>query len=161
MARSQSFDIDRPPTERERVAGVVLGALVAIVCLPLSVAMLMMPSGNNADRAAEIGTTALFAFLGIAGAFICVHAALTRPAAPTARAHRVCAWVVAATGAALVVASFVTPTGVRPRVGSIALFLIALGHLLAMRKPRHLRKKKGASERVHEAATPSNYRERP
>ena len=97
MAPASNSSLSRVPTPAERWMGILLSALIAIVCLGLFVLFLLMPTGSTTGSVGTLGAAAFFGLLGCAGLLLFYRAVFTKADHPSARALRIfvmCAFLV-------------------------------------------------------------------
>ena len=107
MPLAGRYGLNRAPTPAERWLGILLSALISIVCLGIFVVLLIVLSGSTRGRVGMLAGAAFFGLLGWAGLFFFYRAVFTKPGYSSPRAQRmfaICAflvWAITIVGAAL------------------------------------------------------------
>jgi hypothetical protein len=133
MGRIDKNRLDRLPTNRERWVGIILSALIALLCLPASIVFLSMAGDSSRNRSGYVAMVAFCGLLGAAGLFLFYRLAFTKPETATPKANQIFAWVGVAVTAPIAVLSFVTYTPVANRALAVTLLCVALGNLARLR----------------------------
>jgi hypothetical protein len=101
------YDLNRVPTTAERWLGILLSALISILCLGLFVLLLLVLNSSTTGHIGTLAGAAFFGLLGCAGLFFFYRAVFTKPGYSSSRARRIFAicvflvWAITIVGAAL------------------------------------------------------------
>jgi len=134
MQQADRNRIDRLPTTGERWVGIVLSALIAIVCLAACILVLFIRVNATSDGTSSLILATILGLLGGVGSFLFYRIAFTTPRAASPQANQIFAYVAVAVAILMTAIFIATPTPIPQRFMAVSLLVAALGYLAVARK---------------------------
>ncbi len=132
MSHNDRRRLDRVPKPWERWLGIVLSAVIAVLCLPLAVGLLLMARSGELSLSL-IGASTLLGVLGLAGLWFLYRLAFTNPASASPQAQITFAWIAVVVCLLLVLAALVRPMRGADLLRALALLCVAATYLSAVK----------------------------